>query len=250
LKNYKLILEYNGSGFAGSQTQNEENPPRTVQAELEKALQIYFRSPTAIKTNFAGRTDTGVHAVGQVVNFLLEDSLINSLQDFDPENNPHKILISVNGILPADMAVTDIREMPPDFNARFSAKAREYLYKIFIRRHRPVLRVDSLHWEKEPLDFESMARHATSFVGKHDFKNYCKIQNGYHEDNFFCTVIKSELIKESDICFKYRIKADRFLRHMVRKIVAELIAVGKGQKIDLQKHSAPASGLTLLSIEY
>ena len=128
---------------------------RTVQAELEKAIEIYFKEK--VTTTFSGRTDTGVHAIGQVVNFKIDEANIdmNRLQ-----NNPDKILINLNGILPDDIAVVKISQVDDDFHARFDAKSREYLYKIFIRKHKPVLRTDSLTWVKEELDFDAMQKHA------------------------------------------------------------------------------------------
>ncbi len=239
--NYKLSLEYNGANFCGSQIQNNQDL-RTVQGELEKALSIYFRE--AISSSFSSRTDAGVHALGQVVNFKTEHKLENL------DTNPDKFLISLNGILPEDIAVASITEVAEGFNARFDAKSREYLYKIFNRRARPVLRLDSLAWEKEPLDFDAMANHAKSFIGTHDFLKYTKLEPGEAaKPNYLCTIYESELIKESKICFKYKIRANRFLRHMVRKIVAELIAVGKGEELS-GTAMAPAEGLTLVKVEY
>ncbi len=239
MPNYKLTIEYNGAGFCGSQIQNNL---RTVQAEIEKALSIYFREAT--DSCFSSRTDAGVHAIGQVLNFKTNQQLDKL------ETNPGKFLISLNGILPDDISATAIQEIHEEFNARFDAKSREYLYKIFNRRTRPVLRLDSLHWEKEPLDYERMAAKAHEFIGTHDFLAYTKLEPGEAaKANYLCTVYESELIRESKLCYKYKIRANRFLRHMVRKIVAELIAVGKGEEPN-KTMMAPAQGLTLVSVEY
>lgn len=241
MHNYKLTLEYNGAGFSGSQIQADGL--RTVQAELETALTTYFREP--VTSCFSSRTDAGVHAIGQVLNFQIDQEIPNL------ESNPDKFLIGLNGILANDLAATAITEVPLEFNSRFNAKSREYLYKIFNRRARPVLRLDSLHWEKEPLNFELMAQHATKFLGTHDFLAYTKLEPGEAaKANYLCTVYESELIRESKICFKYKIRANRFLRHMVRKLVAELIAVGKGEDPQANNAMAPAQGLTLVNVEY
>ena len=277
MPNYKLVIEYNGANFSGSQVQSrdsETEEPRTVQGELEKALKIYFRVSETIVTNFSGRTDAGVHAIGQAVNFQINEETILNLSDNSEniiEANPDKFLIGLNGILPADLAVVKVSRVSDDFNARFDAKSREYLYKIFVRRHKPVLRLDSLTWVKEPLDFEAMAAHVKKFLGKQDFAEYSKPED--YQNNTHCHVFEAELVKESKICFKFKIKADRFLRHMVRRIVGELIEVGKrsaaGEKYD-SKHfsfiresanqqeilrlkvnkSAAAEGLTLVRVEY
>jgi len=239
--NYKITLEYNGKDFQGSQAQNGSQKIRTVQSELELGLSNFFGEN--IDTNFAGRTDTGVHAVGQVVNF----KLIQELNDL--ETNPDKLLISINSFLPQDMVISKIENVPLDFHARFSAKAREYSYKIFLRRHRPVLRLDSLMWHKGPLDFEKMSTRAEEYLGNHDFKDFAKTED---EENTFCNIMESSLTKESEICFKYKIKADRFLRHMVRRIVGELIQVGSGEPTikPLSLKTAPAEGLTLVKVYY
>lgn len=249
MHNYKLKLEYNGSQFCGSQVQDNE---RTVQGELDKVLNQFmglkgswFSNSQIIETSFSSRTDAGVHAIGQVVNFKLNQLIPEA------DTNPDKILIALNSQLPEDMALVKIEEVPLEFHARFNAKSREYLYKIFIRRHRPVLRLDSLMWQKEPLDYERMAKQAQSYTGTLDFDKYAQISDETSSDTI-CTVIESELIKESEICYKYRIKANRFLRHMVRRIVGELIQVGKGldPSEDTCKHSVPATGLTLIKVEY
>ncbi len=280
MPNYKLTIEYNGANFSGSQVQSRglenqnESILRTVQGELEKALQIYFRVSERILTIFSGRTDTGVHAIGQVVNFKIASQVIKTLSaEYENilEENPDKFLISLNGILPDDLAVVKIARVVENFNARFDAKSREYLYKIFVRRHKPVLRLDSLTWVKEPLDFDAMAAHAKKFLGKQDFSDYSKLDES--QSDIYCNVLESELVMESKICFKFRIKADRFLRHMVRRIVGELIEVGKqvaaGEKYDpenftfisesgskqelvkikVNKSAAP-EGLTLMAVEY
>lgn len=230
MSNFKLILEYNGRGFSGSQIQNVKQSQRTVQGELEKALSIYFRSN--ISTNFSSRTDAGVHAIGQVVNFYLNQGDGNGVygQCHDSFSelvvaNPDKILIGLNGILPEDMVVAKIEPVADDFDARFSASAREYMYKIFIRKHRPVLRLDSLIWVKEFLDFNAMQVHAQKFLGEHDFSAYYRAET--YAKNPICNVMKSEMLQESGICFKYYIRSNRFLKNMVRRIVGEIIYVGK-----------------------
>lgn len=263
MPNFKLTFEYNGERFSGSQIQNRAvSFRRTVQDELEKALTVYFRSEERILTNFSSRTDAGVHALGQVLNF--------KVPSFDL-SNPEKFLIGLNGILPCDIAVVKAELVPDDFDARFSATAREYMYKIFTRRHRPVLRLDSLLWVKEPLDFNAMQSYAEKFLGEHDFSNYYRSE--IYAKNPICNVSKSELVQEGKYCFKYYISANRFLRNMVRRIVAELIEVGKHSARGLDTSSfkpnfkecpegaddafvlggaktASASALTLLRVSY
>lgn len=239
--NYKLVIEYNGSNFAGSQIQNSE---RTVQAEVEKTFTRFFQSP--INTNFAGRTDSGVHAIGQVINFQIPEKL-----DLDSELKEGKVLLSLNSYLPEDISVTKIEEVDENFHARFSANAREYMYKIFSRRFRPVLRLDSLAWVREPLDFARMQKHAKTYIGTHDFSRFAKDDED-PDANYICTVEESEIIIESKICIKYKIKANRFLRHMVRRLVGELVEVGKGESPNEKTSNItmPAEGLTLMKVYY
>ena len=260
MANFKLSIEYNGKDFSGSQSQTGK---RTVQEELEKALNIYFQNTTSerISTNFSSRTDAGVHAIGQVLNFTIpEGQSKNHLELIS--TNPDKFLIGLNGILARDIAAVKIEEVDETFNARFSAQGREYMYKIFTRKHRPVLRLDSLSWVKESLDFNAMQAHAAKFIGTHNFSAYYR-QEKYLK-NPICTVTRSELIKENNLCFKYHIKADRFLRHMVRRIVGELIDIGKraaqgedSSQIEPKFNGeayphkvADASGLTLVKVYY
>lgn len=248
--NYKLVIEYNGENFFGSQKQSPEVDQRTVQGELEKVLESYFK--VDINTVFSGRTDRGVHAIGQVINFKTEKAFEES---FD------KLLLRFNAQLPDDLVIVKIEEVAENFNSRFHASSREYLYKLFVRRHKPVLRTDSLGWFKDELDFERMQEHCKSFIGKKDFAAYAKEEKldiDPNSDKFqvekttICEVYEAELIKESKICFKFRIKANRFLRNMVRRMVGELVHVGKGNEPNevSSKRTAPAAGLTLIKVEY
>lgn len=231
MANYKIILEYNGFAFSGSQKQQDK---RTVEGELEKVFQEILGHPVDI--NFAGRTDTGVHALGQVINFHspVDDLALNS----------SKTLLRFNSQLPSDIVLASIELVDDDFHARYSAKSREYMYKIFLRRQRPVLRLDSLHWVKEDLDIELLAKQAEKFLGTHDFASYTKDK----DKNTIIKVSRSEIEIESKFCIKYWIKADRFLRHMVRRIVGDLIMALPEDKPGC--FAAPAKGLTLMKVEY
>ncbi len=250
MPNYRLTLEYNGTNFNGSQRQAIESKTRTVQGELEKVLGDCLKDE--INTIFSGRTDRGVHALDQVVNFHTKKAINDDLD---------KALMRINATLPEDMVVVKIKEVDEDFHARFDAKSREYLYKLFIRPQRPVLRLDSLAWYKQDLDFESMQDHAKTFLGTQDFAAYAKEENieidsdsteFQVERTTICEVQEIELIRESKLCFKFRIKANRFLRNMVRRIVGELVHVGKGNEPSekTKAFSAPAAGLTLIKVEY
>ncbi len=253
MANYKLTIEYNGNNFSGSQIQNHQESSshedlRTVQGELEKVLNYLCGSEGKIlqnhakpKTIFSSRTDAGVHALDQVLNFHLDFEL----------NNLDKFLLSLNSQLPNDISATKINLVNDEFHARHSALSREYMYKIFNRNHRPVLRLDSLAWIKENLDFNILKKHSQYFLGEHDFSSYAKLQNGQSP---LCTIYKSEWIQESKYCFKYYIKANRFLRHMVRRLVGEMLYAAKGNDIQpftsAIDYSAEAQALTLISVNY
>jgi tRNA pseudouridine38-40 synthase len=226
--NYKFTLEYNGADFFGSQRQDKH---RTVQGELESALSKFLK--VDIESNFAGRTDAGVHAIGQVVNFKIPFELELA------KSNPTKLLISLNSQLPKDMVLTKVEMVAEDFHARYSAKSREYMYKIFNRSDRPVLRLDSLMWLKETIDIDKVIAKSKSFMGELDATKYSKDC----EAESMSLIQRSEIIVESKYCFKYFVKANKFYRHMVRRMVGDLL-------FDNPNYSAPAEGLTLIKVDY
>jgi len=153
----KIQCEYVGTKFAGFQTQVGQ---RTVQHELEKAISRYFDTP--VKVVGSGRTDAGVHAVGQVISCLCPRENVKIYQ----------FLLGVNSYLPDDVAVT-AAEVLPKFNARSDAKAKTYVYKCYISptRH-PARDVD--HWQLyKPVDVERIRTQAAKLVGTHDFTSFC-----------------------------------------------------------------------------
>ncbi len=153
----KLTIEYDGTGFAGSQLQAEERG-RTVQGELERALGRL--AGASIRVALAGRTDSGVHAIGQVASLEFPER-----QRLD---TPQAVQKALNGILPGDLAVTGAEEAPEGFHARFSARKRAYRYLFWNAQARaPTLSRYSLHVHKQ-LDIEAMQRAAAQFEGTHD----------------------------------------------------------------------------------
>ncbi len=239
---FKLVVEYDGSDFAGWQIQPNQ---RTVQGEIEKAIRILTQKE--IRVTGSGRTDAGVHALGQVVSFRVNSSL--SLNQFKK---------GLSGLFPEDISIVDMEERIEPFNARRDAVSRTYRY-VISKQSRAINR--HYRWiHRAILSVESMQEASKCLVGEHDFTSFCKA-NG-QTDNFIACV--SDIHWEIDGGeIHFEIKADRFFHHMVRSIVGTLVEVGRGkitpkafQKILGSKDrtcagpTAPPQGLFLVHVEY
>lgn len=239
---YFITFAYRGTDFHGSQTQPNGN---TVQAEMEAAFATILREP--IPLTFAGRTDAGVHAKKMIAHFDIDKAL------------PANFGARLNNLLPASIAVSDIRRVTDEAHARFDAIERTYHYRITMRKD-PFL--CSTHTRVAPgLDFEAMNKAAHLLLGKQDFASFCRV----HTDvkTTICDVRQAQWIRETDTEAYFVISADRFLRNMVRAVVGTLFEIGRGKmtEADLQNiiaahdrckagHSAPAEGLSLVEIKY
>jgi tRNA pseudouridine38-40 synthase len=206
--NYELILEYDGSKFYGWQVQPRM---RTVQGEVERALQILFRE--TIRVNVAGRTDAGVHALGQVINFCTEVEL--PLTD---------IPRSLNGILPHDVVVKKAEFVPIEFHARYSALSRQYFYvlsrmPVAVGRH-------YAFFCKFPLEVAAMREASQHLVGEHDFRAFCDSNT---EDPHYLSRVELIEWEDTEERIKLYVRANRFLRSMVRIILGTMIDVGRGK---------------------
>lgn len=233
----KIQCEYVGTKYAGFQSQKGQ---RTIQNELEKAISRYFATP--VKVVGSGRTDAGVHAIGQVVSCLCprEDVKI------------YQFLLGVNSYLPADIAVT-AAETLPKFNARSDAKAKTYVYKCYISavRH-PSFDVD--HWQiYKPIDLERVRAQAKVLEGTHDFTAFCA---ELRDKSPVRTIHSIDIQTPSANEVWLVIRGNGFLHNMVRIIVGTLL-----EKHDVARvldsrdrrqagKTAPAKGLTLYSVEY
>lgn len=214
---YSMIVEYIGTNYAGSQIQPDRT---TVQSVLESALSTLIKDSTLkkdsgssklsrnIKTVFSGRTDAGVHSIGQVVHFESSKPIVAS-----------RFLNSMNGILPNDISVRALKEVDDDFHAQLSAKYRVYRYKIVNRLQRSAWDSHSL-LVREPLELERMNASLSYLVGEHDFTSFKSVRT----DNpaKICTVYKAECTKSGDV-ITFEIAANRFLYNMVRTIVGTLL---------------------------
>lgn len=242
---YKATIEYDGSCFFGWQRQ----PDRvSIQERLELALLPLSKSLTTI--HGAGRTDTGVHAIAQVAHFDLE-------RDIDPFviqqcMNHHLSDVPISVLL--------IEKVTDDFHARFSAKQREYIYKILNRRAKPSLLLNKAWWVQRPIDEQKMHSAASYLLGTHDFSAFRA--QGCQAKSPIKTVTKAEVIRNGDIV-EFYIKADAFLYHQVRNIIGSLYNVGSGKwtenefltvfngrKRAAAGMTAPASGLYFKSVTY
>lgn len=209
-----LGVEYDGSRFHGWQTQ--QAGVRTVQLMLEKALSRVANEPVSVVC--AGRTDTGVHATGQVVHF-----------DTMASRPDHGWVMGANIHLPQDVSVLWARQVPDSFHARFSATGRTYRYWIINRLSRPAVMAGRVTWIHRPLDAERMHRAGQALLGKHDFTSYrtvhCQAKHPVRTLHSLQVERHGELV-----CIE--VHADGFLHHMVRNIAGVLIAIGTGEQAE------------------
>ena len=240
-----LGIEYNGSQFNGYQSQAAGT--RTVQDELEKALSKVADKP--VRLTCAGRTDTGVHATGQVVHF-----------DTDVSRELKAWMLGGNTNSPRDISIHWVREVSDDFSARFSAISRSYRYILFNRKVRSAVFQHNVSWAFEPLDEKRMHDAAQMLLGEHDFSAFrssqCQAKHAVREMQAI------SVIREGDYVI-LDIKANAFLHHMVRNIVGTLMKIGTGEQAvewmaqvlngrDRKKAgmTAQAAGLYLINVEY
>ncbi|HHJ34897.1 MAG TPA: tRNA pseudouridine(38-40) synthase TruA [Gammaproteobacteria bacterium] len=240
-----LGIEYNGSHFCGYQMQSEGT--RTVQHELEKALSKV--ADETVRLTCAGRTDTGVHATGQVVHF-----------DTAVQRELKAWMLGGNTNLPRDISIHWVREVSDTFSARFSAVSRSYRYILFNRRVRPAIFQHNVAWSFERLDQTVMHEAAQYLMGEHDFSAFrasqCQAKHAIRE-------MQAISVKRVGDYIILDIRANAFLHHMVRNIMGSLMVVGRGEQeagwiqTVLQGQdrkcagmTASAAGLYLVNVEY
>lgn len=243
---YKLILAYDGTDFAGSQRQAKH---RTAQGELERALRKIGWPARSV--TLAGRTDTGVHASGQVAAF-----------DLDWPHSLDQLREALNANLPADMAAKEVEIADAKFHPRFSAKSRCYQYRVFSQNFRDPLR-ERFAWRVWPeFDFDLLVEAAKFFLGRRDFSAFGSPPR--EESSATRTVMSSEWKKVDDE-WRYEVRADAFLYRMVRRLVYVQVAVAQGRcskaivvralenpesKNQIPAGLAPAHGLNLVEVTY
>jgi tRNA pseudouridine38-40 synthase len=240
----KLILEYDGSRFAGWQRQPDQP---TIQEAVETAL--FQLTQETVSVIGAGRTDSGVHALGQVASFRTERQW-----------TPREWLRGLNAKLPEDIAVRSAAIASDDFHARYSARGKLYEYRIVNRGERPALARAYLWHVHKPLDEPAMKEAAAHLIGSHDFSSF----EGTLTDNEdpICELRQLSIEKRADV-MTIHAYADRFLKHMVRAIVGTLVEVGHGKRAPealatilaakdraAAGRTAPPHGLFLLRVDY
>lgn len=206
---YAIGIEYDGSEFLGWQIQRQEP---TVQGVLENALSRVADHDA--RMTCCGRTDTGVHALGQVAHF-----------DSDAERDERSWILGLNSHLPRAVSVVWIRPVDNEFHARFSAFARSYRYRILNRWIRPALDARRMSWCRTPLDADKMHQAAQALLGEHDFTSFraraCQARHAVRE-------IQAIAVSRNGDEVALDITANGFLYHMVRNIAGSLLRIGSG----------------------
>jgi tRNA pseudouridine38-40 synthase len=210
-KRIKCTLSYDGTHFSGYQIQPGK---RTVQGELERVLEQMHKGK-AIRATASGRTDAGVHAYGQVIHF---DTFLSLSADQWKK--------ALNAQLPDDIVIKDVQEADPSFHARFSAKAKEYRYKVRIAQERDVFLRNYCYHYPYPLDMEAMRRALRLMEGTHDFTSFCSAKTDI--DDRIRTIYQADMAVDQEM-LEFRLIGNGFLYNMVRIIVGTILEVGQGK---------------------
>ncbi len=237
-------VEYDGTSFHGWQVQDNVD---TVQAQLEQAVSFVADHP--VRVHCAGRTDTGVHGLGQVIHF--DTTAFRPVRSW---------ILGTNVNLPAQINVTWAKQVPESFHARFSACSRCYRYLILNRMARSAIWRNRVVWVHRPLDVKKMQQASRCLIGTHDFSSYRAL--GCQAKSPVRSIADLQIAQDKDRIV-IEVEADGFLHHMVRNIAGVLIAVGEGERsVDWPREvldyrdrtlggvTAPPQGLYLVSVGY
>ena len=221
---YRIDLAYDGTDFSGWATQPRF---RTVQGTLEDALATVLRVDK-VRVVVAGRTDTGVHARGQVCHLDLDEAVLHASAGRSTDPLLEGLRRRLNGILPPDVRIHAVTEAPEGFDARFSAVWRRYAYRVVDRPELvdPLTRRHVLAWSR-PLDVEAMNAAAGTLLGLRDFAAFCKRREGATTVR---TLTELSWSRRADGVIVGRVMADAFCHNMVRSLVGCLLAVGDGRQ--------------------
>ena len=239
-------VSYDGKDFSGWGMQPDR---RTIQGELEKALATFFRVDRIV-VQCAGRTDAGVHAIGQVIHFDIPAQTEIDMSD---------LAYRLNAILPEDISISKMEVTAPDFDARFAALSRRYEYLVYQGIRQPLLR-DRAHHSYLPLDVTAMHEASQVLVGLHDFAAFCRKREGATTVR---TLMQFDWSVEADGLIKAKLQADAFCYSMVRGLVGAVLAVGEGKydknwlarylagkEREAQVFAVPSIGLTFIDVQY
>lgn len=245
MRNFKLVLQYEGTRYQGWQRQ--ESTDNTIQGKLERLLTKMCGHSIAVQGS--GRTDAGVHALAQTANFHA-----------DTDMEPAEILEYMNRYLPEDIAVLSVEEVPERFHSRLNAKGKVYRYQIINSKVPSVFDRRYSYRLEDSLDVEAMRQAAKYLTGTYDFKSFTSAKRG--KKSTVRTITAIEIAKEGDkLSITY--SGDGFLYHMARILTGTLIEVGLRRKEpeDMERilmardrecagYLVPAEGLTLISVQY
>ena len=243
MRNIKITIQYNGKNYCGWQKQN--NSPG-IQGTIEKA--IFDITREEVKITGSGRTDAGVHALGQVANFKT-----NSQIPVD------RIPNALNAKLPKDISIVKAEEVDEDFHSRYSAKKKTYRYQVYNSLYRSPIYADISYPVKYDLDIDKMKKEAKSLIGTYDFKGF--MSSGSSVIDTVRTIYNIEVSKSEDLII-IEIEGNGFLYNMVRIIAGTLVDIGRGRIAEkmstiiesksrsMAGHTAPAHGLFLKKVDY
>ncbi|MFC0526456.1 tRNA pseudouridine(38-40) synthase TruA [Phytohabitans kaempferiae] len=246
----RLDVSYDGTAFSGWAAQPER---RTVAGVLAEALQRLFGAGEATGLTVAGRTDAGVHATGQVCHVDVPDEEWIRLAP--------TLVRRLAGLMPPDARIRAVREVPGDFDARFSATFRRYEYRVTDAPYgaEPLRRVDTLAWPR-PLDVDTLNAAAKGLLGEHDFAAYCKRKENA---TTIRAITRLDWRRDPDGTLVATVQADAFCQAMVRSLVGAMLTAGDGRRpvdwpaslLSRRERSsevtvAPAHGLTLVAVGY
>ena len=251
----RITLEYDGTRYSGWQRQRGAI---TIQQAVEEVLQQLFQQK--IRIEGSGRTDAGVHALGQVASFKIDAAHDRGILKRGARLNRGRLMLALNSLLPDDIVVTDAREVPPNFHARHSAKKKRYSYYILNRRYSSAIHRERCYFYPSHLNLNLLRRASKVLTGKHSFRAFAS--ESFKKKSYVRNLTRLSIRRHGDL-LKFTFEADGFLYNMIRNIVGTLLEAGRGkisaadvrrilhsEKRHLAGPKVPAHGLYLEKVSY